>query len=93
MTLYLKLFLLIALIRLGIQYDPFQERPWLLALVYALGSGFVNLSFGAGWLLGFGLMIGSFLVGWLYFALLTWLAEAGPFWWLICLVGLPLIAL
>ena len=66
MTLYLKLFLLIALIRLGIQYDPFQERPWLLALVYALGSGFVNLSFGAGWLIGFELMIGSFLLGWLY---------------------------
>lgn len=95
MALLFKLLVLVALARLTVQYDPLQERPWLLALIYAVGAavfdaaGFVVPSIG---LLAL-LVTGAFLLSWLYFWLLAKLAEAGALWWLVLLFGLPIILL
>lgn len=95
MLLVFKVFLIASLIQMTVRYDPLQERPWLLAVLYAIGvavfdtMGWVSPSFGILALL----VAGAFFLSWLYFWLLAKLMDTGALWWLVVVLGLPIILL
>jgi hypothetical protein len=91
MIILFKLFLLIVLVQLAVRHEPLQERPLLLAALYAIGNLVLDLSFVDVNVMVLALGLAVLALAWLYFATLARLAEAGPFWWLVLLLGLPII--
>jgi hypothetical protein len=93
MPLFFKLFLLISVVKLTVDHDPLRERPLFIAVLYTLGNAFLEslvVARWGEWLIRSGLV---FLLSWLYFWLLSKLEDAGVLWWLICLLGVPIILL
>jgi len=95
MLFVFKVFLIASLIQMTVRYDPLQERPWLLAVIYALG---VTMFDAMGWVSpSLGMLAlrvaAAFLLSWLYFWLLAKLMDTGALWWLVVLLGLPIILL
>jgi len=89
----MKVFVLIALIKISVTSDPLQERPYILAILYAVAVAFLNSVFWQGLTPWLATTVGGFLFSWLYFWLLARLEGAGLIWWVVCLLGIPLILL
>lgn len=91
MPIFLKLFLLLSLLRAFLAAEPLRDRPLLLATIYGVGAGLFESFFWPGWL-RWGLLTGySFLVAWAYFWLLAALEDAGIVWWIVILAGVTLL--
>lgn len=93
MLLLFKVFLLASLVRLMVLHDALNERPLFMAVCYTLGAWFLNALMPPGrpyWALW---MLGGFLLTWLYFWLLSRIEDAEVVWWLVLVIGLPLVVI
>lgn len=90
--LLLKVFFLASLVRLCVTYDPLNERPLFMAVLYAAGSLVFNMVIlePNPWIwwgrIGLGL-----LLAWGYFWLLGKLGDAEGLFWLVVILGLTIV--